>query len=221
MKYHIMFNHREPSEDESSRWQNFDQLIHDYQSVRHQRMKRRRWYGSLLVLGLALVGGSAVQYFRTAPSLPPPPPIASIPPTTNPTPLSTVLPEPPAPVSVLKQSNPRPQRRVALSAATPEDTGSFVEALPRGGYPALYDYFAQQVQYPEAARSEGTVLLEFTIDTNGQARDIRIVQGLSADLDREAIRLVQEMPPWSPATVNGQPLATKHTMPLSFTLNHP
>ena len=226
MKYHVMFNHREPSENESSRWQNFDQLIHDYQAVRSQRLRRRRWfYGSLLMLGLALVGGSIVQYFRTAAPLPLLQPIASIPPTTNTPSLSTVLPEPPAPITVPKQNTTRsPQQPTSLPPAASADAGSFVEASPKGGYPALYDYFAQQVQYPEAARSEGregTVLLEFMIDTTGQAHDIRLMQGLSADLNQEAIRLVQEMPRWSPATVNGQPISTKHIMPLSFTLTRP
>ena len=227
--YRIMFNHQEPSDAEVARWQNFDQLVDDYQAVYYHRRRGRRWtYGSLLATALILIGGVGYYYIATPSTLPLPAPVASVPPSAEhrlpainrPT-LATVsltIVTPPVATSGQSGTSSPPLKQ------PPTDDGKLVEAQPAGGYPALYDYFATQLRYPEAARQAGvfgSVLMEFTIDVDGRPTQIRVAQGIDEALDQEAIRLVEEMPTWSPATVDGQPIATRHTMPLMFQLTNP
>ncbi len=218
--YRVMTNLPEPSDAEAARWQNFDQLLADYRKARQRR--QRWWGGSLLVLTLLVAGWGGWTYWSS------PPPDASLlrvasrpvslckpylPPTLRPVVLVAV----PSVAPVAKSGTP-------ARTATPSKSETFVEAVPAGGYPALYDYFGQQLQYPEAARRaeiSGTVLMEFTIDTLGQPTNIRVVQGVRDDLDQEAIRLILQMPRWTPASVGTEPVATKHTMPLHFQLTNP
>ncbi len=219
--YRVMTNLPEPSDAEAARWQNFNQLLTDYRVV---RLRRRRWWsGSLAVLLLLVVGWGGWAYWTSLSPAASPPRIASrpvspselhLPPVLRPVVLVTV----PSAAPVAKSGKP------TRATAPPSNVETFVEAVPAGGYPALYDYFARQLQYPEAARRAevfGTVLMEFTIDTLGQPINIRVVQGVRDDLEQEAIRLIRQMPRWAPASVGTKPVATKHTMPLHFQLTNP
>lgn len=98
----------------------------------------------------------------------------------------------------------------------------YVQAEPADGYSSLYRYFDEHLVYPAQAVKdsiEGTVNVVFVIDLNGKATDIRIENSLGGLLDDEAIRLVQNMPPWKPATYDGQPVRSKISLPITFTLH--
>ncbi|SDM23134.1 TonB family C-terminal domain-containing protein [Catalinimonas alkaloidigena] len=121
-------------------------------------------------------------------------------------------------------SSSQPQPSAALPAASEPDAteGTFVEAAPTGGYPALYQFFEAQLQYPESARRDGiagSVLVEFKINAAGKAEQIHVLKGISPELDQEAVRLVKLMPAWQPARLNGKPMLTRHTIPFNFQLD--
>lgn len=218
--YRIMENHPEPSDAEAARWQNFDQLLINH---RVARQRQRWWSGSLIGLALLVAGGGIWAYWWSfSPAASPPRVTSGVP--QSELRLSPVR-RPVMPVTVPSISSPTSAvEKPASVVAKPPDAETFVEATPVGGYPALYDYLAQQLRYPEAARqaqASGTVLLEFTIDTLGRPTNIRVIRGVRDDLDQEAIRLVQQMPTWTPASVGKQAIATKHTMPLQFQLTNP
>lgn len=219
--YRVMTNFPEPTDAEAARWQNFDQLLTDHRAM--QRRRRRRWSGSLAGLALLIAGWGIWTYWPSPAPTAPLLKIASRPlPPTEPR-LSPVL-RPVVPVAVPSASRrSATEKPVKISPPSP-DTAIFTEATPAGGYPALYDYFARQLRYPEAARrakAAGTVLTEFTVDTLGQPANIRVIRGVRDDLDQEAVRLIRQMPRWTPASVGTKPVATKHTMPLHFQLTNP
>lgn len=219
--YRVMTNLPNPSDAEVARWQNFDQLLANFQA--EQQRRRRWWIGSRVVLILLIVGGGIWAY-RSAIT-----PAASLPRVAS---RAVAAPElhlpavlrPVVPVAAPSVPPVATARKLGKIAPPPPVAETFVEAVPAGGYPALYDYLARQLQYPEAARQDevsGTVLMEFTIDTLGQPTNVRVVQGVRDDLDQEATRLIRQMPHWTPATVGVKPIATKHTMPLYFQLTNP
>ncbi len=218
--YRIMANHPEPSDAEVAHWKNFDRLLADY----HQARRRsQRWWGSLAVLAVLVVGGATWMYWLiSAPDAAPAKVASQVPqfelglPPVRRSVMPVTVPSPPAISSAVEN--------LSGMVAQPSDDETFVEATPVGGYPALYDYLARDLRYPEVARQAkiaGTVLLEFTIDTLGRPTNIRVIRGVREDLDQEAIRLVQQMPTWTPASVGKQAIATKHTMPLHFQLTKP
>ncbi|WKN41078.1 energy transducer TonB [Tunicatimonas pelagia] len=229
LTYRCMFNDRPPSDP--AQWQDFDQLLIQYQQAQQTRSNYRRWlYGAIIAMGLGLAGWGII-YWIDAPQ------VADLP-----TKVTALPPQLSGPENPLRnegftsqiQAVPLPERKTSSTlntealpskpkAKTPaKATSQFEEAQPIGGYPALYEYFADHLQYPEAARrdqAEGSVLVEFYINEEGHPDQIRILQSVREDIDEEAIRLIKSMPEWAPAQVNGKPVATKHTMPLTFQLD--
>lgn len=95
----------------------------------------------------------------------------------------------------------------------------YAEAEPAGGYPNLYEYFAKELRYPtEAVKDsiQGIVSVSFLIDQEGKPVQIRIVNSLGPAFDKEAQRLIENMPAWKPATLNGKAVAAKISLPFTF-----
>ena len=70
-----------------------------------------------------------------------------------------------------------------------------------GGLSGLDEFIKKNIQYPEEAfqaGEEGQVTVEFTIDVNGYVSDAKVTKGVSASLDKEALRIIESMPRWKP-----------------------
>lgn len=99
----------------------------------------------------------------------------------------------------------------------------YVEEMPRfpGGQAAMYKYLASHINYPEMAIQlgiQGTVYLTFVVGTDGSIRDVRLKRGVDKELDAEAIRVVKDMPKWSPGKQNGKAVNVRCLLPVNFTL---
>lgn len=100
-----------------------------------------------------------------------------------------------------------------------ETTSVYSQAEPVEGYPNLYAYFARELKYPQEAIADsvqGVVTVVFTISTEGKPENISIEQSLGEAFDREAIRVIEYMPAWKPASFNGKPVASRISLPLTF-----
>lgn len=63
-----------------------------------------------------------------------------------------------------------------------------------GGLAALKETIVKNLQYPEAALKagvSGSVLLNFTIDSEGKMQNIKVMQGISPECDVEAVRVTR------------------------------
>jgi periplasmic protein TonB len=99
-----------------------------------------------------------------------------------------------------------------------------VEQQPEfaGGYDALANYLRANMQYPKLARKmgiEGTVHVSFLVSKTGAISDVKVLRGILAECDKEAIRVVEKMPTWKPGLQNGHPVHVRLVMPLKFRLN--
>lgn len=108
--------------------------------------------------------------------------------------------------------------------ADDETVYSVVDKMPEfaGKDPkALMEYLSKNVQYPKDAQAEkaqGRVIVQFVVDKEGNVTNPRIVRSAHPSLDQEAIRLISNMPKWTPGQMKGQAVSTKYTVPISFTL---
>ena len=98
-----------------------------------------------------------------------------------------------------------------------------VEQMPEypGGIAALWEYLMQNVKYPEDAEKqkvEGRVIANFVVETDGSISDVKIFKQVFPSLDREAIRVLEAMPKWTPGKQNGKPVRVKYTVPVNFKL---
>jgi len=139
------------------------------------------------------------------------------------TPDSTIVLEQKPPVTA-PGLRPRPQRKAdmeetVVTAQEPPQPAVYLEAEPVLGYPHLYEYFNRELRYPEPALRdsiEGILSLSFIINREGNPVQIRIEDSPGPLFDEEAMRLMQNMPSWKPATVNGTPVSARISLPITF-----
>lgn len=104
-----------------------------------------------------------------------------------------------------------------------EEVFLVVEESPEfpGGQKALMKYFSDNVRYPVVAAEngiQGRVICQFTVWKDGTIRDIVVLKGVDKSLDKEAIRLIENMPKWNPGKQRGKAVSCKFTVPVSFRL---
>jgi len=98
-----------------------------------------------------------------------------------------------------------------------------VEDMPEfpGGTNGLMKYLSDAICYPEAAARDGIqgrVTVSFIVDKNGKIRNAEVVRGIDELLDKEALRVVNAMPPWQAGKQKGKNVDVKYTLPIRFTL---
>lgn len=99
-----------------------------------------------------------------------------------------------------------------------------VEKQPEfpGGLKAFYQYLNDNIKYPkEAAKNkiQGRVFLSFIVEKNGTLTNIKIMRGVSADINEEAIRVLSGSPKWNPGIQFGVPVRVKYNINVNFALN--
>ena len=78
-----------------------------------------------------------------------------------------------------------------------------------------------QLKYPEKAKNEGAqgrVTLQFTVGTDGVVRDVKVLRGVSEELDSEALRVVSASPKWEPGVQEGKVVPVVYVFPITFKL---
>ena len=66
---------------------------------------------------------------------------------------------------------------------------------------------------------EGKVFVEFTILEDGLLTDFKVLKGVGAGCDAEAMKALAQMDAWKPGLVDGKPVAQKMVLPITFMLN--
>ena len=112
--------------------------------------------------------------------------------------------------------------RGRASITMPKIYGSAQEA-PKfpGGQNGLDDYINKHVNYPQQAIDDdlsGEVHISFIVDENGKVTKAKIVKATNAGdgLDKEALRIVNAMPAWTPGKVHGKNVKVRMELPISF-----
>ena len=78
-----------------------------------------------------------------------------------------------------------------------------------------------KIVYPEIAKEngvQGRVTLQFTIETDGSVKNVKVLRGVDSSLDKEAIRVVSSSPKWKPGMQRNKPVRVKYTFPVVFQL---
>lgn len=92
-----------------------------------------------------------------------------------------------------------------------------------GGEKALRKFIERSIQYPEQAldnETEGTVRVSFAVDEQGKVYKPSVVSGrLGYGLEEEALRVVQQMPKWSPGQIKGKNVKTRFTLPITYQIS--
>jgi len=100
---------------------------------------------------------------------------------------------------------------------------SSIESQPYfvGGNEEYIKYIEQNLQYPTLARDKGIqghVLVNFIIETDGSVSNVNVLEGIGGGCDKEAVRVVSNMPNWKPGIQNGENISVSHSLSINFTL---
>lgn len=84
-----------------------------------------------------------------------------------------------------------------------------------GGKEALFKYMNENIQYSEDVE-RGNVYVAFVVTKEGGIRDTRVVKGINESCDKEALRLIKNMPAWDPGMQKGKIVSSVYGLPIIF-----
>ncbi len=98
-----------------------------------------------------------------------------------------------------------------------------VEEMPMfpGGDAELLKYIGEHTNYPEVAKEnniQGRVIIRFCVTAKGGVSQVSVLKGVDPELDAEAIRVVNTLPPFKPGKQGGKPVPVWYMVPITFTL---
>ena len=91
-----------------------------------------------------------------------------------------------------------------------------------GGAKGLSKYLTNNIKYPRNPRNlscKGKVIVSFKIEKDGAITEVKVIKGTNKILNKEAKRVVSNMPNWKPAVENGIAVNTKLNIPIVFFRN--
>lgn len=90
-----------------------------------------------------------------------------------------------------------------------------------GGQGALMSWLHDNIKYPVVAAEngiQGKVIVQFIVGKNGSISNVKVLRSVDPSLDKEAVRVVSNMPNWTPGKQNGASVNVRFTLPVTFRL---
>ncbi|NLJ82185.1 MAG: TonB family protein [Bacteroidales bacterium] len=78
-----------------------------------------------------------------------------------------------------------------------------ISASYKGGMGAMILFIDENLQLPKKRGLKATILINININEEGSITNINILSGINKEVDKAIIEVIQKMPKWNPATVNG------------------
>ena len=128
----------------------------------------------------------------------------------------------------LNPSNPENKLIVGYGTSTPTAISGSIGGLAPG---TTYYYYTYAKNGAETGRGDvksfttaqqqkvnGKVVVQFVVNKNGSVSDIKILEPLDPDCDKEVVRVLSMMPKWKPGKQRGKAVRVKYTVPVTFKL---
>lgn len=104
----------------------------------------------------------------------------------------------------------------------PNDSTIFrvTEIMPTfpGGQQALFKYIKEHFTCPDLiSESKGKIVCEFIVEPDGSLSNIEVIRSSgNQSLDKEAIRVIKQMPNWKPGEYESKLVRVKYAMPITY-----
>lgn len=92
----------------------------------------------------------------------------------------------------------------------------------KGGTGEMHRFIANTLKYPSDAverNAQGLVVYTFIVEKDGTLSNFNMIHPADTLLNREALRILQQMPPWRPARYKGEIVRAETYVPMYFKLN--
>lgn len=90
-----------------------------------------------------------------------------------------------------------------------------------GGDKAMYKFLGQNIKYPQLARENnitGRVYITFIVEKDGSVSNVRVLRDIGGGCGKEAARVVESMPKWTPGHHKGKNVRVQCNLPINFNL---
>jgi len=110
-----------------------------------------------------------------------------------------------------------------LPPPPPPEVFVVVEEMPQfpGGDKAMMEYIYNNIVYPAEAKEkniQGRVTLRFVVKYDGAVGNVKVIKGVDPLLDKEALRVIENLPVWTPGRQGGKPVNVWYSVPVTFQL---
>jgi len=100
---------------------------------------------------------------------------------------------------------------------------SFAEVMPsfEGGMQNFYKFMSKNIKYPRQATRmgvEGRVYIQFVVEKDGSLSDLKVVKGIGAGCDEEALRVMKLVPSFLPGKQGDVRVPVRMVIPIYFNL---
>ena len=112
--------------------------------------------------------------------------------------------------------------QVAQSSSSQTVPFSLIEKKPTfqgGDVNAFSKWVSQNMTFPEDAKkagAQGRVMVAFDVCEDGVVRNVKVLRGVNAALDAEALRVINSSPKWEPGLQDGKPVKVSFQFPVIF-----
>ncbi|OJJ20881.1 hypothetical protein BKI52_09890 [marine bacterium AO1-C] len=92
---------------------------------------------------------------------------------------------------------------------------------PKGGLVKFEETIEQNLQYPKEAKEKrisGIVVVQFVVEMDGSLTNVKVVKGIGAGCDEEAVRLIKASAPWNSGKQRGKPVRVRKSKVVNFKL---
>ncbi|UTW65413.1 energy transducer TonB [bacterium SCSIO 12643] len=94
-----------------------------------------------------------------------------------------------------------------------------VEEYPKfpGGEKELYEYLRRSVDAMLLDHQQditGKIYVQFVIEKDGSVSQTEVIRGINKEIDQEALRIIQNMPNWTPGKYRGKVVRMYYALPI-------
>jgi len=104
-----------------------------------------------------------------------------------------------------------------------EEAFTFAEVMPEMPGAGFQAYLKNNIKYPQIEKEAGkmgTVYISFVVEKDGSISNVAPAKEVpgAPGLTKEAVRVISQMPKWTPGQMNGRPVRIQMTQPVRFVL---
>lgn len=85
-----------------------------------------------------------------------------------------------------------------------------------GGIQKFYDFVGKNYQTPEEEGLKGKVFVSFVVEKDGSLTDIKVLRDIGYGTGKEAIRVLNKCPKWTPGEQNGKKVRCTYSLPINI-----
>ena len=86
----------------------------------------------------------------------------------------------------------------------------------QGGMELFYKFVGENFRAPEKEGLKGKVYITFIVEKDGSINDVKSLRDIGYGTGEEAIRVMNICPKWTPGKINGEPVRTLYSLPITI-----